>query len=189
MTEYRVDCNATSHDDYMTAWRDGCDVYIRACKGGALASSVYADTEAARTFARGILALADEIDGGETEASLADRERELLAKPAPVKVGTRVRVLEASWLPEATGELGTVCAPTDQPGRIRVRMDRPGVCAVGDQLYADRWEILDAPADEPTDTSAPTRGAQLVTQAKALLAGTDHTASDVVALARFLASE
>jgi hypothetical protein len=76
MTLYTATC-AIDEDDTVTAMRSENRVELESSSR----ASVFLDPGPARTFARGILALADEIDGGEAEASAS----------LP-KIGTRFRV-------------------------------------------------------------------------------------------------
>lgn len=125
--------------------------------------------------------LVDEPAGLIDKEGLADWERDLLTKPSTaLAVGTRVRVLEASYIPAATGMLGTVYAATDQRGRLRVQMDGE-VGTVDNKLYADRWEVVDEPKPSPSSPFA-----RYVEEAKRLLTGTDHRGADVIVLAREL---
>jgi hypothetical protein len=129
---------------------------------------VYLDPADARTFARGILALCDEIDGGE-------------AKKEPA-VGTRVRVTHDD-MTSNIGKCGTLLN-VDKGGEnqytYRVLFDGMSAALGG------VW-VLDV---EPTDTPADPR-AELITRADEVLEerGLDYTATDVIALARFLAGE
>jgi hypothetical protein len=129
---------------------------------------VYLDPADARTFARGILALADEIDGGE-------------AKKEPA-VGARVRVTHDD-MTSNIGKCGTLLN-VDKGGEnqytYRVLFDGMSAALGG------VW-VLDV---EPTDTPSDPR-AELITRADEVLEerGLDYTATDVIALARFLAGE
>jgi hypothetical protein len=66
---------------------DGSDypIILEAIGDGYVARDVFTSVDSARTFARSILAMADEVDGGEVTP----------AAPEPVKVGDRVRVTKA----------------------------------------------------------------------------------------------
>ncbi|MFJ3248374.1 hypothetical protein [Streptomyces sp. NPDC086782] len=256
MTEYDVACSSDSRD-ILTARIDGGTVELLAERGGLHKMEVYAQPDAARTFARGILALADEIDGGEAP--------ELKPCAAP-KIGDRVRIMRNS--PSDGGDnVGTVgilaaidsadtvlpyrvalpgssydwwCAEVelvDEPepdtrpkvgDQLRVTEDNPRYCPVvkndvitvtatdydhvgadgvrfqhGDDTYQwfvpltavegplTDWEVDLLTSGKPAPTTVPRvptvsmRG-DLVTQAKELLAGTEHTAADIVRLAEFL---
>lgn len=130
MTQYTATCTH-DEDDRVTVNPSDKEVCIKAHTWNGPAASVYLTPDNARTFARGILAVADEADGKRT-----DRE--------PLPVGTRVRVLEAYGIPDAAGKLATVRAETDQPGRLKVRLDTPWCAASwADKIYADRWEVVD----------------------------------------------
>ncbi|WP_329168369.1 KOW motif-containing protein [Streptomyces sp. NBC_01267] len=95
MTKYTAPCDVTP-DDTVTAFKDARHVILTP----STRVDVCLTPTAARTFARGILALADEIDGGETpEPARAPR------------VGDRVRVLEddpGNRAGEFVGKVGTL---------------------------------------------------------------------------------
>jgi hypothetical protein len=137
MSEYVATCTASRHDT-ITAVGDGTTIELAARSHGERKMETFLSADKARTFARGILALADRIDGGEEKG-----EAEFSDTPP---VGTRVRVLEASGIPAARGMLGTVYDLTDQPGRLKVLMDEPWDGFGYHKVYADRWEIVDEPA-------------------------------------------
>jgi hypothetical protein len=132
---YRAQCR-WEQGDYMTVHGVGSSVQINAYQSNEFTSNAQLDPDDARTFGRGILALADEVDEGEDKPAKHD---------GTLPVGTRVRVLKAHGLPWATGKLGTVYALTDQPGRLKVHVDEPSVGFL-DKFYADRWEVIDEPA-------------------------------------------
>ncbi|MFB8071077.1 hypothetical protein [Streptomyces californicus] len=92
MTEYIAQCRAGRYDK-IVARVDGDSVELAATSHGEHKMETYLDTADARTFARGILALADEVDGGEGEAATDSRP----------KVGDRVIVTEDDP-DERTGE-------------------------------------------------------------------------------------
>ncbi|MGV9546803.1 hypothetical protein [Streptomyces ardesiacus] len=88
MTEYTATCNASSRDTITARVADGMSVELEARFSGEYKGEAYLTPTKARTFARGILALADEIDGGEAEEAPALRR-------IP-KVGDRVRVVRSA---------------------------------------------------------------------------------------------
>ncbi|MEV6684408.1 hypothetical protein AB0N28_03530 [Streptomyces sp. NPDC051130] len=98
---------------------------------------VYTDPDGARVFARSILALADEVDGGEAKRDTRPR------------VGDRLRVTQDNprHCPVATGDVITVVA-TDYggDGEDCVRFRMPG---------DDYWWFIPLSAVEPVD-DAPT---------------------------------
>jgi hypothetical protein len=83
MTEY-IARSAHGSDSVSRAYRIGEWLHVSTSEGGAYASTALT-TDAARTFARGILALADEIDGGEA----AKNETPTVVLP---EIGARYRV-------------------------------------------------------------------------------------------------
>ncbi|MFB7479513.1 hypothetical protein ACFUEM_08815 [Streptomyces anulatus] len=186
MTEYTAQCRAGRHDK-ITARIDGDSVELAATSHGAHKMETYLHTDDARTFARGILALADEADGGKVRTRPADVEPEPLAdwekdilEPKP-KVGDRVCILrpEGCYRPEHTGSLGllTEIDSTDCPYRVRT----------------DAGDIVWAYTVEPASPSAvaitaPTREAYLH-QAADLLGHNPYSAHDLIKLADYLAGE
>jgi hypothetical protein len=82
MTVYTAEC-AIDSDDTITATRSSNRVELE--PSGRV--EVYLDPADARTFARGIIALADEIDGGEVAEAATTETR-------TPKVGDRVRIVE-----------------------------------------------------------------------------------------------
>lgn len=91
MTEYTATCDYESADT-VQAYGSGGAVWLNARQDGGEASVKLYPTNA-RAFARGILALADEIDGGEAN---------------PIKVGDQVRVTDAAGNPDFVGKTGFV---------------------------------------------------------------------------------
>ncbi|MET9126953.1 hypothetical protein [Streptomyces sp. NPDC004528] len=83
MAEYTATCRLSSYDT-MKANIDGGDVEIEALRSGANVMEVFLRPAEARTFARGILALADELDGGEAETKAPT--------PELPQIGSRFRV-------------------------------------------------------------------------------------------------
>jgi hypothetical protein len=86
---FRAQCNSAS-GDYVTAEISGDKVELNGYNHSEGAMNAFVTAPNARTFARGILALADEIDGGD-------------GKP---KIGDRVRVLKTYGAPEFEGATG-----------------------------------------------------------------------------------
>ncbi|MET7939694.1 hypothetical protein [Streptomyces sp. NPDC005302] len=70
MTAYIARCRDRS-SDYIVATKRGADVELEMHVFGDYQGEVFANPADARTFARGILALADEIDGGEVKEAPA----------------------------------------------------------------------------------------------------------------------
>ncbi|MER7922128.1 hypothetical protein ABTY96_03155 [Streptomyces sp. NPDC096057] len=174
MSEYEIRCTS-GVADVITARREGDSVKIRGSHQGEYAIDAFTDPDTARTFARGILVLADEIDGGE------------VAEEAPKRtpqVGDRVRILVdcPSGADVRTGEIHTVC---EVDGRI-VRVPGGGFRSMW-HVSVEDVEIVDEPTPEPTSDPR----AELITRADKVMesTGLDYTAADVIALARFLAGE
>nr|WSW58452.1 hypothetical protein OG513_07585 [Streptomyces sp. NBC_00998] len=151
--------------------------------GSAPVKDAYATANNARAFARGILALADEVDGGESAA------------PTPaVKVGDRVRVVKDdrhNFTGKFIGLVGVI-GEVDLSSRLRYLVTfGPGRHGDADGTwYCEDVERVDEPA--AVDQSSPAQVSRLellVTRAKELLTGTEHTGADVIAMAAFLAGE
>ncbi|MEU1037643.1 hypothetical protein [Streptomyces sp. NPDC005907] len=137
MSEYTAVCNASSRD-VIGARIDGDSVELAARSYGEHKMETYLDPTKARTFARGILALADEIDGGE-------------AKPADTrpKVGDKLLVLEdhPRHCPVVKGDVITVAGTDyDHDGTDCVRFYHEG------DTYA--W-FIPLTAVEPADPAVP----------------------------------
>lgn len=194
MTEYTAQCRISRYDR-ITARTDGDSVALEAHLNDGYAGETYLYPGAARIFARGILALADEIDGGETEMTLT------------VKIGDKVEVVDDNFT-SLIGRRGTLIDidswDTEYPyhfreegrsgGGVWVRavrkVDEPADEAVPEPApslfsrYIDEATgLLEDTGPEPT--SSPF--ACYVDEAKKLLTGTLHTGADVVVLAVELA--
>lgn len=90
MTEYVAECGSAPRDT-VTARVDGDTVELAARRRGDYVMEAYLSPDKARTFARGIISLADAIDGGDEDPELkvqADDD-----KAQAIKAGDRVRVL------------------------------------------------------------------------------------------------
>ncbi|MFE7397990.1 hypothetical protein [Streptomyces sp. NPDC057557] len=140
MTEHIARCLHDSNDTIRT-YIVGDHVFLRAHIGGDH-GTVALEAVDARVFARGILALADKIDGGAAEETPAEK---------PIKVGDCIRVIttgSAGALVKA-GETFTVRKVTDWD----VQVD-------GDGAH-DRWylnhEDVEKVVDEATATLADSR--------------------------------
>lgn len=199
MTSHEITCTGDP-DDCFTVERESDDVYFVARDSAGRRVTAYVTPLTARTFARGILALADEIDGGETEEA---------PKRTP-QVGDRVRVLYAKYRRRYHGVIGTVVSTTDawQPMSGPVHPYRVKIDGEDYDVWAAEVEILDEPAGlldeaglaewersliESAEASAaepvPSSFAVHVGHAKALLAGTDHCGADVIRLAEILSQQ
>ncbi|MFD7776616.1 hypothetical protein [Streptomyces sp. NPDC059753] len=95
MAEYVAKCRIISTDAVTAAAEDG-EIILTGTKAGKFVMDACVRPDDARTFARGLLALADEVDGGEAP------------EPAPVKVGDRVEILPSVHNPSSAGRVGIV---------------------------------------------------------------------------------
>jgi hypothetical protein len=188
VTEYVATCNASSLDT-ITARRDGDAVELEAVHNGEHKMETYLSASKARVFARGILALADEIDGGE----VAEADGPVKTPTRTPKVGDRVRVVRNVYSSEGdvnVGKVGTLKElDLGDPQAHRVVFDD----ADDYGWWCAEVALLDEPAEPATTLGhvpvVSLRG-DFVTQAKTLLAGVEHTsAADVIHLAQFLADE
>lgn len=137
MTEYEAQCRI-GRDDRIVARRDNSSVELAGYFGD-YAGDAYLAPDAARTFARGILALADEIDGGGAEEAPALRR-------IP-KVGDRVRVVRngPSDGDDHIGQVGAIAAIDTHDNVYPYRVSFP------DDSYG--WWCTEVEyVDEPTDT-------------------------------------
>ncbi|MEV4037677.1 hypothetical protein [Streptomyces umbrinus] len=192
MNEYVAEC-AIDSSDRITASRSTGSRRIELVPSAKV--EVYLDPEDARTFARGILALADEIDGGEPEA-------EETPKPRPT-VGDRVRVVKDDphlRAGEYTGMVGTLKSVSDAYG-----VELPYLVEFGDGSgsHGDKgngkWNVAEVElVDEPTpladwerdllaETPASSARGKHIEEAKALLEGVHFDAASLVLVAQFLA--
>ncbi|MFF1625618.1 hypothetical protein [Streptomyces sp. NPDC058272] len=183
MTEYVAICSS-DEDDTITASVDGKAVELLARRGGRHMMETYLPVSDARTFARGILALADEIDGGEVA-----EEPTVTAKWGAIKPGDKVRILidTAECADVSAGDVFTV-------HKVDERCVTVDDTANGGHWYFSNTESIelvdDVPA-EPTDVPAPARSsrAKYVEEAKELLGSTYFDADSLTRLAEFLAGE
>jgi hypothetical protein len=187
MTEHRTQHTAQCrHDDgqRLTAYHNGTSVIVEAFADDEMATEPFLTPADARTFARGILALADEVDGGEKAAD---------PKPA-IKVGDRVRIITAGsrGARVRAGEIYTVRDVADYDIRVA------GAGANGlwylnpdDVERVDDEPVIDASKIVALDDSAPTRSrAALLEQAADLMINSQtYTAFDLTELADYLAGE
>lgn len=122
MTEYTATCRWAAAD-HLRAQVYGDAVHIEHRTNHNINGDVALTTDAARTFARGILALADEIDGGEVEAPALRRIPQ---------VGDKVRIVRNAYDYEGTtnvgreGELREVTPEDAQKYRVRLPDDSYG---------------------------------------------------------------
>lgn len=191
MTEYTATCK-TDEDDTITARVDGESVELRAKRYGRQMMEAFLLPANARTFARGILALADDIDGGEadpnTRPKVGDRLRVTQDDPwwAPVKINDVITVAETAYDRADGSQDGVRFQEHEDTYLWHVPLS-----SVEGPL-AD-WEVDLLTASEPESVPVPrdavvsVRG-DFVTQARELLAGTDPDAADVIRLAEFLAA-
>ncbi|AKZ59208.1 hypothetical protein SAM23877_6163 [Streptomyces ambofaciens ATCC 23877] len=116
------------------------------------------------------------------EPGLAGWERDLIesaSPPAPIKVGDLVTIVRAEYSArDEDGRTGIVDEVDDNDDRLPYRI----VDEAGDFVA---WAAEVRKVDEPEDAT-PSPFARYVDEAKKLLAGTDHTGTDVIALAREL---
>ncbi|MFF6928310.1 hypothetical protein [Streptomyces californicus] len=186
MTEYIAQCRAGRYDK-IVARVDGDSVELAATSHGAHKMETYLDTADARTFARGILALADEVDGGEVEP----------AEDSRPKVGDLLRVTKdyPRHAPVKTGDVITVSVTDyDSPGG---REDHVRFTASGDGPNDYQWFVplsaVEPVIDEPvapttTAVTTPTREAHLRLAAE-LMGDNPYSARSLIELADYLAGE
>jgi hypothetical protein len=186
MTEHVARCNS-GIDDTITARRDSGTVELRAAKHGERVMEAYLYPADARTFARGILALADEVEGGEGEA-----------EPAPVRlpqVGDRVRIVRNGYASEGSehvGTVGTVKEVDPRSARARYRVSLPDddygwYCAEVELVDEAPESAVKSPAEPATDAPTPSPRARYIDEARALFGDTYFEADGLIRLAQFLA--
>ncbi|WP_406161071.1 hypothetical protein [Streptomyces canus] len=193
MTVYTAQCEIDS-DDAITASRSENRVELEPSSR----TEVYLAPAKARTFARGILALADEIDGGDVEAEAPKR--------AP-QVGDRVRVVKDDMngfrRGEFVGLVGTltrVSSYAPEGNGFKVQFG-DGFGRHGDKVNGT-WnctevELVDEPAPEPALAdwerdllAGPSRSsrAKYVEEAKDLLSDKPAAVAHIIELAQWLAA-
>ncbi|MFI9123828.1 hypothetical protein ACIGW0_31305 [Streptomyces bikiniensis] len=144
MTEYTLTCDADPVDT-LRASTDNSGVYVQVRRDERTTTTMFPTVEDTRTFARGLLALCDEADGGE------------VPKAQEVKVGDRVRVIRAEYAEcthGSTGEVTTVDAPNTYGGvahPYRVRLDNTH----RNHVYAAEVESISEEAEEPSGRRIP----------------------------------
>jgi hypothetical protein len=186
MTVYTAQCRHDA-DQSLKAYQNGVSVIFDAYADDENTTSPYLSPGDARTFARGILALADEVDGGETVKAPKPADEPTVRG---IKVGDRIRIITTGsrGARVEAGEIYTVRKVTE----YEVQVDGDGANGRW-YLSPDDVEIVDE-ADEPAAPLAekgptlPTR-AELLSQARDLMSGEDYTAYDLIALADYLAEE
>ncbi|GGY88988.1 hypothetical protein CP967_31370 [Streptomyces nitrosporeus] len=184
MTEYKIECIGDPRDT-LEAFNDGEDIIFFSRHDGSTKVSVYVSPADARTFARGILALADEVDGGEAEPAPDSRPR----------VGDRLRVTKNNprSAPAETGDIITVSAVDyDDPNSE----DCIRYLAAGDEPGDYQWFVplsaVEPVSDEPestSETAKPSRARLLEAAMDAMSGSGTYTASDLIELADYLAGE
>ncbi|MYY03103.1 MULTISPECIES: hypothetical protein [unclassified Streptomyces] len=159
MTEYIAQCRYNRSDTIKARVEDKV-VWLE--PGVANVALTPAD---ARTFARGILALADGVDGGEAETTMF---------PA---VGDVVRIVcpESACDPEHVGGIGVLTRTDNTDCKYRVRL--PG----GEIVWAYEVEAPTKPTPNPSPRVA------FLEEARRLVGSRD--VPQLLAVARFLAGE
>ncbi|MFE7624294.1 hypothetical protein [Streptomyces sp. NPDC057509] len=238
MNECKIAC---AHDslDVFTAGLDGGVVRLTAQTHGVRKVDAFVDPADARAFARGILALADEVDGGEAnEAPEAGQPfkvgdkvrtvREIMGlhrgrsgELADIDVGLAPRFLvnfpdgRSVWAydiePDTTSpepKLGDTVRITQEysnaPGPFAgmtgtlVKIDpqdsnlpymvRGNGGTTWENVWAHAVKVVETVKPVAEGAVVPSRDA-LVARAKEHLAGTPHSAADIIRLAEFLMGE
>lgn len=188
MTEYTIQCGSDAGDT-LTVCRQGEEIEFVSRSHGSFAHSVYPTSDGARTFARGILALADEVDGGEAKEAPETASGRMPEADSPFKVGDKVRTVR-EILELHRGRAGELAAiDISHAPNYWVRFPDGG------SVWA--YDIEPTPAHEPLadwerellahePTATPTR-MDLLEQARALVGSRD--VPNLLAVARFLAGD
>ncbi|GAA0641637.1 hypothetical protein GCM10009548_02350 [Streptomyces malaysiensis subsp. malaysiensis] len=132
MTEHKAVCRARS-GDYVSAHSDGDELVLTGHRCDAFAMDACVTPADARTFARGILALADEIDGGETTADDSAAQ--------DVKAGDRVEITSSAGYAKM-GAVGRLVQIDDDHLPYHVKEDDGGYV----WFAAEVRKVDDAPA-------------------------------------------
>ncbi|MEV4939616.1 KOW motif-containing protein [Streptomyces zaomyceticus] len=178
-TDHTIACRHEAQDT-LRAFIDGDDIGFHGSSGSKLEMSVYQRPAEARKFARGILALCDEVDGEEAQ--------DVAAPPTPrdIRVGDRVEVLDDDCDGRRFGGcVGTVKTVHPRGDRLPYLVEfgdgKGGHGAPNGQWNCRAVELVD---EAPTEESARaiTR-ADFLRQARDLLDGQTYTADDLIHLA------
>lgn len=177
MNEYKLNC-CVSHDESLTArvtlGRERVEIMTHDVEG--YAGNVLAAPDAVRIFARGLLALADEVDGGEDP------------EDAPsVKVGDRFQITRdrVEFAGVSAGDLVTVVSVDSYGGFRATAEGDPRVWGFGLYNIGDGLErVDDEPA--PAPSIAPERRA-ILEEARSLVGSLD--VGQLLETARFLAGD
>jgi hypothetical protein len=192
MTVYTAQCRHDA-DQSLKASQNGVSVIFDAYADDENVTSPYLSPADARTFARGILALADEVDGGE--------KAEVTTGLMP-KLGDKFRLTRHSlnFAGVSVGDVVTVTElhPAVHEGHIdgfRVRGDDDrnwwfDVDHIGNGLEATTGEpVIDTSKIVVLDDPAPSRAALLEQAADLMINSQTYTATDLTELADYLAGE
>lgn len=181
---FRAQCNSAG-GDYITAEVAGEKVELNAFNHHEYVMNAFVTVDNARTFARGILALADEIDCGETVA-----ETPTVTETAPLKVGDKLRVTKDD-VNFASVRVGDILTVNSVSGEAFTTDDKTG--ENGGDWYFSAEDIGNGleRIDEPALTISPEREA-LFRRAADLVKAVGARPDDpdaIVRAARFLAGE
>ncbi|WP_327712431.1 hypothetical protein OG912_32420 [Streptomyces sp. NBC_00464] len=185
MTEYTAQCRY-DEGQRLVARGTGASIALDGYAAGNLVTEPYLSPDDARIFARGILALADEVDGGEAKGAAGTRPQ----------VGNRVRVILGD--PNHSGDrfvgrVGTLIGDDGEGDNIPflVRFGPGEHGATDGQWYCAEVEPVDEPAAAAplVTTPGPSR-ATLLEQARQLLNDSaTFDADDLIKLADYLAGD
>ncbi|WNI28608.1 hypothetical protein [Streptomyces sp. ITFR-6] len=171
MTEYKITCQDDPSDRIKAVGTVGEHVAFYPYGS----DSVYVSPADARTFARGILALADEVDGGEAPMPTEPAVRD-------IKVGDRVRILRPEGcLPEYAGRVGVLTRTDSTECKYRVRVDE------ADDNIVWAYEVAPVDTDNAEQLCAKNARMDILEQARALVGSRD--VPNLLAVARFLAGD
>ncbi|MEU7243362.1 hypothetical protein [Streptomyces sparsogenes] len=175
MTEYTAVCEVNDGDTVRALIDDG-GVHLVARKNGRFATDLILSLEKTREFARALIALADEIDGGEAaDTRLKVGDRVVIVREWKTGTGTDDGTAGTLVQLDAEDEHFPYCVcPDSDPGRT--------VWA-----HEVQRECVAESAEAPAPSVAPTRAA-LLEEARRLV-GPSAAPRDVVEYARFLAGE
>ncbi|WP_211833242.1 hypothetical protein [Streptomyces asiaticus] len=175
MTEYQCRWVST---DCVKARGVGDSVHIYGYENNDVVSNVALLVDDARAFARGILALADEIDGGEDRAA------------QDVAVGDRVAIVRewSTGTGRDDGKMGTLVQfdPDDDNFPWLVELDSADRRTVWVHEVQRKRERAEDPNEAPAPSVAPDRVA-LLEEARRLVGS--HDIGQLLNVARFLAGE
>lgn len=175
MAEYKLTCTVDS-GDYIVARSDRHGAALTAHIQDRWTNNVVTTPDALRSFARGLMTMADEVDAS--------------SPPTTVSVGDRFRVTEdgLEYASVRVGDVVTVISPPDGAGTFTARAGLDGTqWYFGVENVDNGLEPIDTPAKDSATSPAPSPRAAILEEARALVGSRDI--GQLLDVARFLAED